>query len=96
MAYVNKKCAACGRKDEVYHNVMKCRRCKTGDLIGEFPYQFQSMRSLRLENVALRAEVNALRDRLHLGIKYREWDGGPKVGARMRRRINETQNRRDR
>ena len=50
MPYVTKKCTVCGRKCECYHNVMKCRRCKTGDLIAEPRFQHQSMTCLKVEN----------------------------------------------
>lgn len=80
MPYVTKKCTKCGRKTECYHNVMICRRGKCrGDLIGEPRFQNQSTRTLRIENRALRGEVNDLRERLGLGVKYREWENGPRT-----------------
>lgn len=78
MPYVKRICSKCGRRQEVYHNVWKCRRCKASKcLISEGRHEHQTRATLKCENAILRAEVNVLRVRLGLGVKYREWEDGP-------------------
>ena len=78
MPYVTRICSKCGKRQETYHNVWKCGKCKAAKaLIGEGRHEHQTKYSLAKENAILQAEVNALRCRLGIGVKYREWEKGP-------------------
>ena len=80
MPYVKRICSQCGKRQEVYHNVWKCHKCGAAkSLIAEGRHEHQTPSSLRRENAILRAEVNTLRCRLGLGVKYREWERGPRT-----------------
>lgn len=80
MPYVRRVCSKCGKTSETYHNVWKCPKCgapKT--LITEHRHEHATKYTLARENRILRAEVNALRGQLGIGVKYREWDEGPET-----------------
>lgn len=80
MPYVKRICSACGKRQEVYHNVWVCRKCHAEKaLVSEGRHEHCTKHTLARENAILRAEVNALRCQLGIGIKYREWEGGPKT-----------------
>lgn len=71
-------CSKCDREQNGYHNMRKCRKCG-GELVSDNRHELRGKHSLQHENKALRAEVNALRVRLGIGVKYREWEGGPET-----------------
>lgn len=77
MPYLQKVCTVCDQTCERYHNQRKCPHCGKESLVQENRYQHPSAASLMLENKNLRAEVNVLRVRLGIGVKYREWEKGP-------------------
>lgn len=74
MPYVHKICSACDRDaGERYHNMRKCPGCGQPTLVAATPFHAPSSHCTRAENLALRREVNRLRKKLGMGIKYREW-----------------------
>lgn len=78
MPYVKRICSECGKRQETYHNVWKCRKCGAlRSLVAEKRPSRHAISTLNRENAILRAEVNALRARLGIGVKYREWEDGP-------------------
>ncbi len=80
MPYVERICSQCDKKQTRYHNVHKCGKCgAVGKLVTVTRFCITGLASARKENAVLRGEVNALRSRLGIGVKYREWDGGPKT-----------------
>lgn len=77
MPYVTRICSACEKKQTCYHNVWKCRKCGAArSLVTSERHEHRTASTVRHENRILRSEVNALRSRLGLDIKYREWEGG--------------------
>lgn len=77
MPYIVKICAACGKRGDYYHNVTVCRKCRAAKLVTKKRCDCVSQSSERRENYVLRAEVNALRLQLGLGIKYVEYGRKP-------------------
>lgn len=79
MPYTKKICTRCDKKCERYHNVRKCPRCGQLTLIAFTRHTDTSLASMRIENRHLRSEVNSLRLQNGLGVKYVEWEKGPKT-----------------
>lgn len=91
MPYTHKVCSACEHDaGDRYHNVRKCPACGQLTLVAVNPYEHQSPCVCREENLSLRREVNALRNKLGWGIKYREWITFPtnKAGIEVKELLN--------
>lgn len=77
MPYADKMCAACDARGNYYHNVVKCRKCGKEKLVAKMRFEQVSGASERRENGFLRAEVNALRAKLGMGVKYVDYGRKP-------------------
>jgi predicted amidophosphoribosyltransferase len=77
MPYATKICASCNSRGDYYHNVRNCRKCGKPNLVAKRRFEDASRSSERAENKVLRAEVNALRLQLGIGIKYVEYGRKP-------------------